>query len=153
MGASARKCLNLEDIQVYVVPEKHEEYSLADGEYENLGYVVKYQGFRFYHAGDAVADQVLADELKKQGGFDMMFVPINGHDWKRFSADIMGNMNYREALDLCDYVGTELVVPMHYDLFNNNTENPAFFVDYLYKTYPTQKFKMFMPGEEMTIVY
>ena len=153
IGASAHKLLNLEGIQVYPVPEKHEEYSLVDGEYENLGYVVQYEGFKLFHAGDAIADQRLADELKEQGKFDAMFVPINGHDWKRFNADIMGNMNYREALDLCDYAGTELVVPMHYDLFNNNTENPGYFVDYLYKTYPTQNFKMLIPCEEMTIVY
>lgn len=153
IGASANKLINLDGVQVYPIPEKHEEYSLVDGEYENLGYVVQYEGFKLFHAGDAVADQTLADELKAQGKFNAMFVPINGHDWKRFNADIMGNMNYREALDLCAYAGTDLVVPMHYDLFNNNTENPAYFVDYLYKTYPTQKFKMFMPGEEMVIVY
>ncbi len=80
-----------------------------------------------------------------------MFVPINGHDWKRYCADLVGNMSYREALDLCDHVGTELVVPMHYDLFDNNTENPAFFVDYLYREYPQQKFKMFIPGESIWV--
>lgn len=75
--------------------------------------------------------------------------PINGHDWKRFNQDLMGNMTYREALDLCDYAKTDYVVPLHYDLFDNNTENPAFFVDYLYRKYRNQKFKMFVPGEVM----
>lgn len=43
-----------------------------------------------------------------------MFVPINGHDWKRYD-DLMGNMTYREVLDLCNYVRTEYVVPMNHD--------------------------------------
>lgn len=138
-------------IEVIPIPEKHEEYSLTDGCHGNLGYLVKAQAVQFYHAGDAIADQELAEDLKAYGRMNVMFLPINGHDWKRRAADIMGNMNYREALDLCHEVGTDLVVPMHYDLFENNTENPAYFVDYLYKNYRDQRFKMFMPGESIWI--
>lgn len=138
-------------IMVYPIPQKHEDFVMVDNEHAVLGYVVEKDGFRIYHAGDVVADRELAEKLKAYGPMDIMFVPINGHDWKRYAEDIMGNMNYREALDLCDYVGTDMVVPMHYDLFDNNTENPAYFVDYLYRNYPNQKFKMFMPGESIWI--
>lgn len=138
-----------EDIRVIPIPEKHEDYILLDGEHAVLGYVLEKDDTRFYHAGDVIADKELAETLKSCGRMNVMFVPINGHDWKRYSEDIMGNMNYREALDLCAYVGTDLVIPMHYDLFENNTDNPAFFVDYLYRKYPKQKFKMFMPGENI----
>lgn len=151
IGIKIGKELVLDNIRINAIPEKHEDYTIIDGEHGNLGYVISWDGLKIYHAGDAIADKELADRLKTFGRFDIMFVPINGHDWKRFSEDIMGNMNYREALDLCAYVGTELVVPMHFDLFNNNTENPAYFVDYMYKTYPMQKFKMFVPGEEIII--
>lgn len=152
IGAKAFEALSLsEKLTVTPVPEKHEEYILVDGNHGALGYVVDFNGFKFYHAGDCIADKTLADELLKMGPFDVMFLPINGHDWKRFNDDLMGNMTYREALDLAAYVKTNMVVPMHYDLFNNNTENPAFFVDYLYRAYPTQKFKMFMPGE--TVIF
>lgn len=152
IGAKAYQHIELRNgISVSAIPQKHEEYTVIDGEHGNLGYVLTWEGYKFYHAGDAVADKKLADDLKNAGPFDVMFVPINGHDWKRFENDTMGNMTYREALDLCDYVGTEYVVPMHYDLFDNNTENPAFFVDYLYREYPGQKFKMFMPGEKMDL--
>lgn len=137
------------DIDVIPIPEKHEEYTVIDGCHGTLGYIVRKGDMQFYHAGDCVADQTLAEELKRYGQMNIMFVPINGHDWKRFCRDIMGNMNYREALDLCHYVGTDLVVPMHYDLFESNTENPAYFVDYLYQNYRWQKFKMFMPGETL----
>lgn len=152
IGAKAYQDIKLKNgISVFSIPQKHEEYAVIDGEHGNLGYVLKWDGYNFYHAGDAVADKQLADDLKNAGYFDVMFVPINGHDWKRFENGIMGNMTYREALDLCSYVGTEYVVPMHYDLFDDNTENPAFFVDYLFREYPGQKFKMFMPGEKMIL--
>lgn len=153
--AEAYKKISLQSgqgsLEVVPIPEKHEEYQIIDGFHGTLGYVVKGASMQFYHAGDVIADKKLADDLKSQGKMDIMFVPINGHDWLRFSGDTMGNMNYREALDLCHYVGTDLVVPMHYDLFANNTENPAYFVDYLYTHYQGQKFKMFMPGESMIL--
>ena len=152
IGAVAHDVIHLTDtLSVSPVPQKHEEYVLVDGMHGVLGYVVNFDGLRFYHAGDGLADKNLADELMQQGPFDVMFVPINGHDWKRFEDDLMGNMTYREALDLCAYAKTEYVVPMHYDLFDGNTENPAFFVDYLYRNYRTQKFKMFVPGETMLL--
>lgn len=151
IGAKAYTEISFNAFSVVPIPEKHEEYTIIDGEHGNLGYVLNIGGFKIYHAGDVIADKKLADDLKQYGSYDIMFVPINGHDWKRYENDIMGNMNYREALDLCSYAGTDLVVPMHYDLFNNNTENPAYFIDYLYKNYPMQKFKMFMPGEIMKI--
>ena len=155
IGAEAYKNISLKsksgNIDVIPIPEKHEEYNVIYGSHGTLGYVVKAASKQFYHAGDVIADKKLAEDLKVFGKMDVMFVPINGHDWLRFENDIMGNMNYREALDLCHHVGTELVIPMHYDLFNNNTENPGFFVDYLYRNYMGQKFKMFMPGEIMVL--
>jgi L-ascorbate metabolism protein UlaG (beta-lactamase superfamily) len=151
IGARIFDKIEYDGIKAIAVPEKHEDYTIINGEHGNLGYIVEWDGVRIFHAGDAIADKKLADDLKQFEHFDIMFLPINGHDWKRFNNDTMGNMTYREALDLCDYVGTDLVVPMHYDLFGNNTENPAFFVDYLYREYPRQKFKMFMPGEEIIL--
>lgn len=148
IGAKAYEKISLNgNLTVIPLPEKHEEYILVDGNHGALGYVIDFDGFKIYHAGDCIADKKLADDLKGLGPYKIMFVPINGHDWKRFDENLMGNMTYREALDLCDYAKTEYVVPMHYDLFDNNTENPAYFVDYLYRTYRYQKFKMFVPGE------
>lgn len=151
IGAKTGKEFVVDNIMINAIPERHEDYVIVDGEHGNLGYVILWDGLKIFHAGDAIADIDLVHRLKQFGRFDVMFLPINGHDWKRFDEDIMGNMNYREALDLCAAVGTELVIPMHYDLFANNTENPAHFVDYLYKTYPKQKFKMFVPGEQLIL--
>ncbi len=53
------------------------------------------------YLSDCVADAQLAVTLLSKGPFDFMFVPINGHDWKRLRNNPMGNMTYREALDFC----------------------------------------------------
>ena len=152
IGARAFEKIKLSDLYVTPIPVKHEDYVIINGEYGCLGYVFEWNCFTVFHAGDALADIKLVERLKQIAErYDIMFLPINGHDWKRYNRNIMGNMTYREALDLAADAGAELVVPMHYDLFHDNTENPAFFVDYLFRRYPTQSFKMFTPGEIIII--
>jgi L-ascorbate metabolism protein UlaG (beta-lactamase superfamily) len=56
-------------------------------------------------------------------------------------------MNAREAVDVGCQAGAKLLIPLHYDMFPFNSENPAYFVDYLYRTYPSQPFKIMAPGE------
>lgn len=137
---------------IVAIPEKHEEYRMLDGCYMNLGYVIKIdKKSNLFFAGDAIADIELIDILKRYSPFKVVFLPINGHDWKRRENNLLGNMNYREALDLCDCIGSEMIVPMHYDMFDDNTENPAYFVDYLYRNHFGQNFKMFMPGETIVM--
>jgi L-ascorbate 6-phosphate lactonase len=77
----------------------------------------------------------------------IIFLPINGSDYLRESRGIVGNMNYRDAADFAQLVRADIVIPIHYDLFPNNRENPAYFVDYLFHTYPSQKFHLLVPGE------
>jgi len=56
-------------------------------------------------------------------------------------------MSSREAADFSAMVGIDLNVPIHYDMFPNNRENPAYFVDYLFHHYHNQKFHMMVSGE------
>jgi L-ascorbate metabolism protein UlaG (beta-lactamase superfamily) len=128
---------------------KHEEYITdSDGNHFFLGYVLNLDGLIFYHAGDAMADQDLEDALKPHQ-IELACMPINGHDWRRLRTHIYGNMTFREAADMAAEIGAEMVIPMHYDMFAGNTENPAYFVDYLGRYYPSMKFKMLVPGERM----
>jgi L-ascorbate 6-phosphate lactonase len=128
---------------------KHEQYITdEEGNHFFLGYVIDFDGLIFYHAGDAIADQELEDALKPHR-IEIACMPINGHDWRRLRNNIFGNMTFREAADLASEIGAEMVIPMHYDMFAGNTENPAYFVDYLCRYYPSMKFKMLTPGERM----
>ena len=56
-------------------------------------------------------------------------------------------MTVEEAVILSKECNANLLIPMHYDLYDINGVNPATFVDYLYSTNSTQKFHMLVPGE------
>ncbi len=133
----------------FPVAAAHETFEYdGEGNHKFLGYILEANGVTLYHAGDTIVYDELPESLK---AFDVEVacVPINGRDWKRRAANLAGNMNYREAADLGAAIGADLLIPLHYDLFRSNSENPAYFVDYLYHEYPGQRFKMFAPGERM----
>ena len=129
-------------LTVTAIPAAHEEldYSPEHG-YPYLGYILKLNGVTLYHAGDCTMYEGLTERLKDHRP-DVVLLPINGHDWKRTHARIIGNMTYREAADLAVEVGADLAIPMHYGMFPHNTEPPGHFVNYILDCYPTQKIKV-----------
>lgn len=137
------------DLSVLPVACQHEEFAVDEnGDHAYLGYIVKTDGVLFYHAGDTILHRELIEALKPFS-IDLAFLPINGRDYSRAEKGIAGNMGFREAADLTGAVQMDLVIPIHYDLFPFNADNPAYFVDYLYAHYPGQCFKMMVPGERM----
>jgi L-ascorbate 6-phosphate lactonase len=133
--------------RVQPVAEAHTEYEVDEsGDYLYLGYCITVDDARLFHAGDCLADDRLIERVQ-QFEPDVVFLPINGRDHARAARGIVGNMNYRDAADFAVAVQADLIVPIHYDLFANNRENPAYFVDYLFHTYPAQKFHMPVAGE------
>jgi L-ascorbate 6-phosphate lactonase len=133
--------------QLESVAVAHVEYVLDEHrDHTYLGYCITVDDIRLFHAGDCLVDARLVTRVREYNP-DIVFLPINGRDFARSARGIVGNMNYREAADFAVSVGADLVVPIHYDLFANNRENPAYFVDYLFQAYPMQKFHMMMPGE------
>lgn len=155
-GISARQILlavqgkkeMIKGVEFTPIAQKHEEYNIDKlGNHGTLGYIIKFGEIIIYFAGDVICSDELIEGLKGYN-INIMFLPINGHDFFRTRNNIMGNITFREAVELAHEVGTDVIIPMHYDLFQENTENPAYFVDYLYHKYPFQKFKMMVPGEK-----
>jgi L-ascorbate metabolism protein UlaG (beta-lactamase superfamily) len=99
-----------------------------------------------YHPGDGVWWEGLQARLSRWS-FDVMFLAINGRDAERFSAGIIGNMVYQEAADLAGGLTVGLTVPMHYDMFAANSEDPMLFVDYVKAKYPGRRTWVGEPGE------
>lgn len=144
-GVRADEPFCLADITVRPIPAAHETRRLDDsGNDFDLGFVVTLPEATLYHAGDCCLYDGLTDRLPP---LDIALLPINGRDYFRTSADIIGNMDYREAVLLAKTVGVELLVPMHYDLYPNNDVNPAYFLDFLTRENPTQRTHFFVPGE------
>src|SRR5690606_40201862 len=87
-----------------------------------------------------VTDELISDIKSYRP--HIAILPINGQDYFRTSRWIIGNMNYRDAVDFGVTIGADMILPVHYDMFANNRENPAYFVDYIFHQYPNQKFHM-----------
>lgn len=96
----------------------------SNGLYRFLGYVVEASDLRVYHAGDTLVYDGMVETLRALQ-VNVALLPINGRDYFREAQDLVGNMNPRETADLSAKIGADLLVPMHYDMFEGNLGYPA----------------------------
>ena len=123
-------------LTITAVKSKHEffdEDPVAGFPY--LGFVYSLNGVTWYHAGDTVPWEGLESTLRRFAP-DVLFLPINGRDAERYRRHCLGNCTFQEAVDLAGAIQPQMVVPMHWDMFANNSEDPRKFVDYLNAKYP-----------------
>jgi L-ascorbate 6-phosphate lactonase len=93
-----------------------------------LGYVVELNGVRIYHAGDTITYPEMAHDLHELS-IELALLPINGRDAFRERANVVGNMDAAEALTVAEAAGADVLVPMHYDMFDANPGYPSHLVD------------------------
>jgi L-ascorbate 6-phosphate lactonase len=149
VAARHQQTFSFSNVKITPVATAHTQYETdGEGNHYYLGYFIEINGVRIFHSGDAVVTPELIEQAKRFQP-QISLLPINGEDYARTSRGIAGNMNFREAADFGVQIGTDLIVPIHYDMFSNNRDNPAYFVDYLFQTYPAQKFQMMVPGERL----
>ena len=141
-------------IKIIPVPAIHTRFIQDEGEkdkkgdHTSLGFVIKTGRLSFYHPGDTWITPGLVDILKAQGPLDVAMLPINGTDWERTSRGCIGNVNAMDAVKLALAVPIDLVIPCHYDMMPDNTENPAYFVDCMYRYCPEKRFHICALGEK-----
>lgn len=111
-----------------------------------FGYLMEAHGLRVCHTGDTLVTPELVNTIRAVRPH-VLIAPTNGADAFRSLRGIVGNMNGREAVELAREVGADLLIPTHYDLFPNNSENQAFLVDYLLTHRPEQAFHLLRAGE------
>ena len=75
---------------------------------------------KMYFSGDTEYNERLED--LKGYNIDIMFICINGK---------LGNMNVKEAIRLTERVAPRVGVPMHYGMFESNTEDPKNYTAYI----------------------
>lgn len=147
VAAKGNEAFQIKGFQITPVPAAHTSYQVdLESNHLFLGYCIEVNGVRLFHSGDTIITSELIETVKEFKPH-VVFLPINGADYFRTSREIAGNMSYREAVEFSHTVGADLIIPIHYDLFPNNRDNPAYFVDYLFTHYPYQKFHMMAPGE------
>jgi L-ascorbate 6-phosphate lactonase len=89
-----------------------------------VGYVLELEGVAFYHAGDTLVTDAVVAALEPLS-IDVALLPINGRTYFREQADLAGNMDVRDAVALAARIGASVLVPIHWDLFEGNTEHPG----------------------------
>lgn len=138
-------------ISVTAVPAAHETVEEEPGlGHRFFCYVIDVEGVRIFHSGDTVVYPALAEWLQAHR-VDLGLVAINGRDYFRAQKGIVGNMTYREAADLAALAGFEVTIPLHYDLFDANGEDPGLFVDYVFRRYPERS--VLVLGRGAHIIY
>lgn len=102
----------------------HDEPETVLGHDRFLGFAVRSGGVTIVHVGDARATPELVDAVRQADG-DVVFLPINGRSPQRAALGFAGNMSAVEAVELAIAAGAAHVVPMHYDMFPQNTDTDA----------------------------
>jgi L-ascorbate metabolism protein UlaG (beta-lactamase superfamily) len=140
-------------VSIIPVPAIHTRYIQdegekdANGDYSSLGFVLRADGLLLYHSGYTWITPPLVKALKALAPFDSAMLPINGTDWERTAENCIGNVSYLDAVKLARALPVDTVIPSHYDMMANNSENPARFVDSMYSLCPEKRFHILALGE------
>jgi L-ascorbate 6-phosphate lactonase len=133
VGAQPGRSIELEGLAIHPVPACHgvepgDAYTfgreLSNGLFRYLGYVVDLGGVRVYHAGDTIPFDGLEEQLRELV-IDVALLPINGRDAEREAQGIVGNMDAREAAYVAEAAGADVVIPIHFDMFEANLGDPV----------------------------
>lgn len=152
IGLDDGTCAAARGVRVTGVAAAHEflDRDPATGRCPYLGYVIEADGFRLYHAGDSCVYEGLQTQLSRWS-LDLALLPINGRDAVRLASNCIGNMTYQEAADLAGALAPGMTIPLHYDMFASNSENPQLFLDYMRVKYPRLKTALCRHGERMIL--
>jgi L-ascorbate metabolism protein UlaG (beta-lactamase superfamily) len=137
--------VELAGFEITAVPAAHEAVERDEaGRMLHLGYVVRCGPFALYHAGDTIPYAGMAERVGE--GIDVALLPINGRATER---RVAGNLDGEEAATLALELGAGLAVPMHFEMFEFNTEPPAAFVAACERL--GQPYRVLRAGERLTL--
>lgn len=107
---------------VTAVPAAHEQLDRQpDGCYPYLGYILQANGFTIYHGGDTVGNPIVTETVAHHRP-DLCLLPVNGRSTARKETGFAGTLHAEEAVAMTAAVGSSHLVPMHYDMFPQNTD-------------------------------
>lgn len=112
-----------DDIEIRPVPAAHPNILKKKIEFlPSVGYLIRFSsGKKIYHAGDTFLFDELIDFISKFKSIDIALLPINEHNYFKSKMDIIGNMTMRESFEFASLLEVEYLVPIHWDLFENNS--------------------------------
>lgn len=131
---------------LYVVPAAHNQREYDEAGHDRfIGLVIEVGGVTIYHSGDTLWYAGMT-EILQTWQIDCALLPINGNVPAR---RVAGNLDGREAVELAQASGAQMVVPCHYDLFAFNTVSTQLFVDVAIER--GQPYRVLQLGERMDV--
>lgn len=120
--ASERWLAPTDTLNVRAVPAAHPVIDKdAEGNPRCVGYVFEFKGRRIYHSGDTSVCREILNTLLRIGTIDVAILPVNERNYYRERDGIIGNMTIREAFTMATDIGVQILVPMHWDMFEVNS--------------------------------
>lgn len=104
---------------------------------EAVGLILSFDGKTVYITGDTAVMPEAFHALAERS-IDVLIMPING---------AYGNLNEKEAAELCSVLRPSVAIPCHYWNFAEHGGNPQLFVEEVKKLQPEQKYILMRPGE------
>ncbi len=152
VGLDDGQTVDVNGVHISAIAAAHEllDPDPVSGEYPCLGFIIQAAGWTIYHAGDTCLYNGMIAKLR-QWRHDVMFLPINGRDAKRYAAGIVGNMTYQEAADLAGTLQPRWVIPAHYEMFASNSVDSRDFVEFCRIKYPAIKTHVCIHGERVVL--
>jgi L-ascorbate metabolism protein UlaG (beta-lactamase superfamily) len=145
LGIDDGETVTVAGFTITAVPAAHEAIERdAEGRLLHLGYVVRCGPYALYHAGDTVPYEEQAARVGSR--IDVALLPINGRAPER---RVAGNLDGQEAAALAHAIGARLAVPMHFEMFEFNTEPPDAFVAACERL--GQPYRVLRAGERLTL--
>ena len=132
-------CISMTPFPAFHAPEPSMGYGFhkdASGRYPFLGVLVELDGIRVCHTGDTLIYEGLGARIASFEP-DVLLVPINGRSWYRERRGVAGNLNAFEAAEVAEEVNARITIPIHWDLFADNTEDPHHFARYASTRHPS----------------
>ncbi len=121
---NAGESIEVAEVTIHGITAAHNTVDRDDdGNCKFMGFVATIGDLTFYHSGDTLLHEGLAESLKPFAP-DIAFLPINGNKPER---RVAGNLNPVEAAVLGKTIQAGLVIPHHFDMFEFNTADPAVF--------------------------
>ena len=121
LTAKAESPFSVGGFTVLPIPCAHTElHQDARGDYRELSYLISCGGHTIFFGGDLSLYDGLTERLADIRP-DAVLLPVNGRDYYRTAAGIIGNTDCREAAELAKRCGARCLIPMHHDLYPVNS--------------------------------
>lgn len=120
----------------------------AEKGYRWFGYIIDWNGVRFYHSGDTIIFPGYEALLRAHSPIDVAMLAVNGRDhYREADRGIIGNLWGSEAARLASDLGWTQVIVGHNDLYPNNMIPVGSIAEDFARVAPRQPYKVLQPGE------